>query len=464
MKINRFWYRGIYPDIKTSKLNCKNHYVHYGVSEGRIPNPFIFSKSHFAKENFYSAVYVLFLMNELTLNSRLLSRFLKFVICHFQYLRFRSFEIDLLVITPWLRGGVFESFCVYDSKYYSTKKVLILEGIENTDQNSDSPMILSLKNFGNLEFRTILFFPSEVIMLLSKTLKNKPLHINHFFGLRNIFYKLLKMEFFKILLFIHDYYLFSEYPHLYNEKLLIRFNLEDASRYFPNIQMNPETVISRVYLFILPSKSVQNNLISLIPESKQLVLYPPEESNIESNYVKEIALRDTFKVLILGHLGNYKGLKLVSEVISYSHEIKAPFSFFHIGKQVQNLPSSIYTNFSNVNRNELSGLISELDVDFAWLPFQCEETYSFTLSDIFRSHLPLISTNLGAVQERCWGRDRTLLLDPDLDAHSILDFFRKFVNSKEVAFLAGNTIHSEFNSEELNILRNRDTSNYQLLF
>jgi hypothetical protein len=368
------------------------------------------------------------------------------------------------VISPWLGGGVFESFKIYNEKLYTSKNLLLLRGIANTNKITETPMILTASHFGVSKFSFLLFFPSEVINLLSTKIDNLPVHINHFFDFTFNFNQFLKNNSLKLVFFIHDYNLFSRFPHLYNEKLLIRLRLEDACKYSPNIDIDIESVISRINLFILPSKSVQHNLNKLIPKSKQFVLYPPEECNIESNHVKRIESRDTSKILILGHLGNYKGLNLVSEVINLSHKIKAPYSFYHIGNEIENMPVNSYANFSNVNRNEIMGLISELEVDFAWLPFQCEETYSFTLSDIFRSHLPLISTNLGAIPERCLGRERTVLLDPDLDARSILVAFRNFINFNEDTLPAGLSLNPTLNPEELTILRNRNISTYQLLF
>jgi hypothetical protein len=66
---------------------------------------------------------------------------------------------------------------------------------------------------------------------------------------------------------------------------------------------------------------------------------------------------------------------------------------------------------------------SELDLDFAFLPFQAEETYSFTLSDIMFLGLPLVTTAVGAIPERCQGRRNTILVSKDSETKDIIKVF-----------------------------------------
>jgi hypothetical protein len=121
-------------------------------------------------------------------------------------------------------------------------------------------------------------------------------------------------------------------------------------------------------------------------------------------------------------------------------------------------------NLPDLGRSEIEKSIELLNVDFAWLPFQCEETYSFALSDIFLSHLPLISTNLGAISERCLGRDLTLLLEPNLDVFSIVEVFKSFLASSQDVEVV--KINNDKNNDlaELNTLRKRDLNYYKQLF
>jgi hypothetical protein len=87
-----------------------------------------------------------------------------------------------------------------------------------------------------------------------------------------------------------------------------------------------------------------------------------------------------------------------------------------------------YYNFPNLPRAKMITQIRSLNIDLAFLPFQAEETYSFALSDVFKLNLPLISTKVGAITERCMGRDLTILLDPSSDINSILIALTDLIN------------------------------------
>ena len=75
--------------------------------------------------------------------------------------------------------------------------------------------------------------------------------------------------------------------------------------------------------------------------------------------------------------------------------------------------------------DKLDEICASYEFDFAWLPFQSPETYSFTLSEIFKLRLPLISTEIGAISERCHSRENTILLKINADIEEILVAFYK---------------------------------------
>lgn len=86
-------------------------------------------------------------------------------------------------------------------------------------------------------------------------------------------------------------------------------------------------------------------------------------------------------------------------------------NFYHLGP-VSNLnKSSNLTKMGAYDFQDVNNLIDSLSPNLCILPFMWNETYSFTLSEIFRSRIPLISTSVGAIVERCFERPNTILLD-----------------------------------------------------
>jgi hypothetical protein len=90
-----------------------------------------------------------------------------------------------------------------------------------------------------------------------------------------------------------------------------------------------------------------------------------------------------------------------------------------------------YTNYVGYSRNEMLKFTETLDLDFAFLPFRVEETYSFALSDIFLQNLPLVTIGRGAITERCIGRANTIVLPPKSDFHAVVQNLFKIALNKE---------------------------------
>ncbi len=449
-------------DVRHARISADSHFMRYGNSEDRISSPFLYNPESKFGYRISAFLYILFLANELYLKSSIIHFTLKSLISYIQYLQISNKKFELIVTIPWLSGGVREAFNTYNLREYSSRNYLRLEGLKNVFDSSESPMLLIANNNENSKY--LIFFPVQVLTLLSRGNLERPFHIHHAFGNISNFLEFIQIPNYKLYFFVHDYYLFSQLPHLYDEEKLNRISLSAAVQDFPNFKINLNEVIDKIDFFIFPSISVRKNLFNLIPISKQITMYPPEYSDIELTRVSRMSLNPSYKILILGHLGNYKGMRIIRNTILESRRQNLKFKFIHIGKPVFDFKCSNYVNLPDLGRSEIEKSIELLNVDFAWLPFQCEETYSFALSDIFLSHLPLISTNLGAISERCLGRDLTLLLEPNLDVFSIVEVFKSFLASSQDVEVV--KINNDKNNDlaELNTLRKRDLNYYKQLF
>jgi hypothetical protein len=127
-----------------------------------------------------------------------------------------------------------------------------------------------------------------------------------------------------------------------------------------------------------------------------------------------------------------KGSQLLKSIIEESVNSELPFKFIHFGRNpiFDNFES--YVNFSNLSRDQFKNKISDLNVDFAFLPFQTPETYSFSLSDVILDNLPLISFSSGAITERCAGRKNTILLSQESGVDKVINSFLRLIYGAKV--------------------------------
>jgi hypothetical protein len=165
--------------------------------------------------------------------------------------------------------------------------------------------------------------------------------------------------------------------------------------------------------------------------------------------VQEIYKEDVFNVLIIGHLGKYKGSSAISKLKKVVENEKLPYRFLHFGRNALFDNDNYYINIPNMNRNELLDECRKLPISFAFLPFQVDETYSFSLSDVFLLRLPLVVSKVGAIPERCLKRDLTLLIDPDSTERQILESFNRLVSAPKDKCFSNSTISNELKFKRL---------------
>lgn len=465
MAIQDMWYRSLYPDIKMAGVDPSTHFYTFGLIENRIYDPCSYLNHDFLTKRLVIILYTLYSIIDQYSNNIFFKRFLVKLISYLQYLKIRSFSIDLVVIKSWLEGGVKEACQIYEEEIYNKYSIFELNGLQNAFNNSESPMIYKYKHLNKYVKESLLFFPMSTLEFFSTRKRIKCVHIHHCFGIEFNFNLLLKFKKeVKLIYFLHDYYIFSSFPHLYIEKLQRRLSLYEAIDLYPNRLLEIEAILSRINLFISPSLNMKYNIQTLFPLDTILALYPPETSNIENIPVKNIKVKDTYHVLILGNLGNYKGESVLRDLLDESEKQNLPFKFFHIGSSNSKILSKHYTNFLGVERSSIYGFVSSLEIDFAWLPFQCEESYSFTLSDIFLLGLPLISNSIGAVSERCYNRKNTFLVkETDENVTNVLNYFKLLTSKHPIK----NDYHppqfGQIEVESIDVLRHRNKHDYSVL-
>ena len=170
--------------------------------------------------------------------------------------------------------------------------------------------------------------------------------------------------------------------------------------------------------------------------------------------VQEIYKEDVYNVLLIGHLGNYKGSSVISSLKKIVENEKLPYRFLQFGRNALFENDEYYINFPDMNRNELLDECKKLPISFAFLPFQVDETYSFTLSDVFLLQLPLVVSEVGAIPERCIKRNLTLFIDPDSTERLILESFDRLVSAPKNKCFYNSILSDKLKLKRLRTLHN----------
>ena len=452
---SRTWYNALYKDVYASGLNPKTHFKLYGKKEKRFQNPMSFLNQF--NNSFYFKNLVLSTLFILTPKVKK-QRFAKLLFnysLNLEVSKIKKYKIKYLCIVPFLKDGVAEASKLYTSKLSSSKELGVLRALDHASGTEFQPMVLELWSDGELIDKIPLIFPAFSLLEYSqKCTKIEQIYIQHVFQIEAIVKYFLNNYSSKFIFFIHDFYLLTEKYHLFDELTEQKYKLDYAVINFPNRKIDFNLYLNSVDKFICPSKFVYDQYKKYIPSEKLEWSYPPEVINIEELPVRDIYKEDVFNVLIIGHLGKYKGSSAIANLKKIIEKEGFPYRFLHFGRNALFENDEYYVNFPNMNRDELLDECKKLPISFAFLPFQVEETYSFTLSDVFLLQLPLIVSKVGAITERCLNRNLTMFIDPDSTERLILDSFDRLVSAPRNKCFNTSTLSNELKLKRLRTQRN----------
>ena len=460
MKINDDFYNFLYQDVKSSKMSPKSHYLDYGASEKRFYSIRNFKSSGqklnhlFYLEILLIYLYIYFHKMQITFVAEFIKKFIIFI----EYKKIRIFDIKIVIVHSWVQGGSLRAAKLYAEKIKRNDFILLTSTFQNMTKFQSNPMKFELWKNGHLYESHAILFSVEVFNCILKS-KNRgiSLFINHVMDFEQNF-KYIYLNLFKEIYFIlNDYYIFNSKWNLFDDSEVIhnrQLHIGDRKDFLNRLNyLDISDLYRSVNVFICPSFDVYQRVNKLIHDKDLRVIYHLEEADVENISLKSNVIHSkTNHVLILGDIGLYKGKREILSLIDH-YRNSEKFKFHHFGAPLKEIDSNNYVCYGSYLAEELAELTMNLDINFAYLPFQCFETYSFALSDVFKLGLPLISTKIGAITERCVKRPNTVLLNCNPDLKEIVSAFESILNLNDTL---ENVDHSGFSLGELINARSRN--------
>ncbi|WP_205341806.1 glycosyltransferase [Denitrificimonas caeni] len=247
------------------------------------------------------------------------------------------------------------------------------------------------------------------------------MHIHHVEGYTLSFFKQLLELGIPYDLTLHDHSIFTGHPSLVNAK-----GCFDPAWFKQGLSALPkgkQAVADALQLLaehaervIVPSELMIERLQQCLPQlARQInVLY---RAHPEAEWARAYpqpslrALADTepLRVLCLGMLGAEKGAHVLARVAQQVLVSTNAFEFILLGSCHLPLPANVQRLGAYEDAN-VARLVAEIEPHLLWLPAQCPETWSYTLSVGLRAGLPVLASNVGVFPERLQGRPLSWLL------------------------------------------------------
>jgi hypothetical protein len=430
---SRSWYNFAYNDVRLSHIDPVLHYKKYGATEGRFKNIYHFvslqRQFSFRFLNLFLSFlfYLICYLRIIFIKKMILKLFIRI-----ECIKICKFNFEQILLTSWIGDGTNEAVELYAKKMSKESTIAILRGLKYFDGSQLQPMTIDIWQNSSLIQSINLVYPIHSLKHYdSKYEKIKKIHLHHMIDIENNVKFLLENFNSEIIYYLHDFNLFTENKHL-EKRGEVYHSLSKSIELWPNAKIDLNYFINKISVFICPSNFVYTTCREIIPDKKLRIAYHPEREFLEQIPVNNILTKNSYNILIIGNMSINKGSQLLKSIIEESVNSELPFKFIHFGRNpiFDNFES--YVNFSNLSRDQFKNKISDLNVDFAFLPFQTPETYSFSLSDVILDNLPLISFSSGAITERCAGRKNTILLSQESGVDKVINSFLRLIYGAKV--------------------------------
>ncbi|WP_279247344.1 glycosyltransferase [Candidatus Litorirhabdus singularis] len=261
----------------------------------------------------------------------------------------------------------------------------------------------------------------ELLFSIIQSIKPNFTLVNHIKGLETQVQNLLRVADSEYALILHDYYLISANPTLTDSEG--RFSPERMTKsalFKKDIIAGSglsvvewralcDSLFENASFVIAPSNSVRDIFEKHYPgycvevrnhlDAELIGCYPPVQ-------IRSIFEHSPVRVGILGALGKEKGADILESVAEKARRQGLAIEFYLVGFAYRPLSSAVVTH-GVYQETQLKGLLDNFKPNFIWYPCLCSETYCFTLSTVMEMGLPVMVTDIGALQERTRGRPFT---------------------------------------------------------
>jgi len=132
------------------------------------------------------------------------------------------------------------------------------------------------------------------------------------------------------------------------------------------------------------------------------------------------------RIVVIGALSVIKGADVLEAVALEAARRHAPLEFHLLGycyRHLQTQPRARLTVHGEYQDEDLPGLLAWLQPDLVWFPAQWPETYSYTLSAVLTTGLPVAVPDIGAFAERLAGRAWSWVAPWNQSAAQWVEFF-----------------------------------------
>ena len=240
------------------------------------------------------------------------------------------------------------------------------------------------------------------------------LHFHHTLGLETCLWGLPQALNVPFDITLHDYYFINAHPSQTDAKGRYTPDLQAQASAYPlpvgidEWQNNQRQLLEKAERVIAPSSWVVKEFQPYYPDLNYVVAFHPDaEAHMPWPSVQVPPRGDSpLRVLVLGALSPEKGADTLESVAMAAKKQNLPLEFHLLGYAYRPLDAAVIEHGA-YKEQDVPRLMEEIQPDVIWFTALWPETYSYTLSEMLLTGLPMVVPDIGAFPERVAGRPLT---------------------------------------------------------
>lgn len=283
----------------------------------------------------------------------------------------------------------------------------------------------------------------EMLENLFDSFKFDILHVHHFLFQTFDAIDVAKERNIYLIITLHDLYMICPSINMvYKDKYCEYDENKDCSkclnsRYgvnsdvLSNWQKTCKSVLEKFDKIIVPSentKKIFDNIYSNI----DIEVVEHGVDVITTKKKEKKANKETFDIAFVGAMAIHKGSNILKDLIRKNNNSKIKIHLFGKpnDKELEKSKAN-YINHGKYTRGELPQLLVDNNIDLVCIFATWPETYSYTLTECYMAHVPVLTFDIGAVGERVKKDKLGWIIDFPSNTNKILEKINKIKNNKE---------------------------------
>lgn len=211
--------------------------------------------------------------------------------------------------------------------------------------------------------------------------------------------------------------------------LNIRYGVN--SNILNNWQNTCKKVLEKIDKIIVPSENTKK-LFNNVYKELEIEVVEHGVTVVQTKRTEKERNSKEFNIAFVGAMAIHKGSNILKDLVKKNNDSNIKIHLFGKSEDKDLIKNkSNYINHGQYKRGELPQLLIDNDIDLVCIFATWPETYSYTLTECYMAHIPVLTFDIGAVGDRVKKDDLGWTIEFNTDSLQILKKIKEISDNSE---------------------------------